>query len=375
MQTITSWLKALFAKHPGKEHQSPHTYVIAQKSIDEQKTSKYNEAFYANYFSLIADGARLKLVEAMFSLNLFALFENNTCVLERDIIAKLGLMPIRAQKWLHLLNSEHFLIKITLNNQPAYELPEQFMKRMHSSEWWAMYFFFNNWVNNANKNLADILRFGTTNSSWSWPPKTQEQAALLENWMTRTAKQTIDCILDHFNFKKINSFLDVGGGDGTMACTFATAYPHLKATVYNLPHSAELAKNNIAAKDLSDRVSVFAGNFIQDDAFPLGFDLILFARVLMDWGASTSRKLLRMAYQALPKEGLVAICEIFQDENHDTCLACEYGYIFYDDFDAQVMKSVTDYRRMLEEIGFTIVPTPPSLKEINYYCSLLLAKK
>lgn len=373
MPAITSWLKALFNQQPSNEHQAPPAYVIAAST--EAKTSKYNEAFYANYFSLIADGARLKLVEAMFSLNLFALFENTSTVLESDIIVKLGLMPARAQKWLHLLCSEHFLIKTTLNNQLAYELAEPFMRLMHSSEWWAMYFFFNNWLNNANKNLADVLRFGPLDSSWSWPPKTPEQAALLENWMTRTAKQTIDCIIDHFNFKQISSFLDVGGGDGTMACTFASAYPHLKATVYNLPHSAELAKNNIATKELSERVKVFAGDFIKEDAFPLGFDLILFARVLMDWGQSSSRKLLRMAYQALPKGGLVAICEIFQDENHDTCLACEYGYIFYDDFDAQVMKSKTDYCRMLEEIGFTIVATPPSPKKINYYCSLLLAKK
>lgn len=37
---------------------------------------------------------------------------------------------------------------------------------------------------------------------------------------------------------------------------------------------------------LQKRISVFSGDFINDEQFPAGFDLILFVRVLWDWDNS-----------------------------------------------------------------------------------------
>lgn len=379
---IMSWLKSWLTKRGGNEQQDNRIRAtVTPPNTTEAKTIHYNAAFYANYFSLIAAGARLKLVEAMFSLNLFALFDHDKCILEQDIIAKLGLMPIRAQKWLHLLSSEHFLTKVMLNNQTAYQLPEEFVQLRNSEHWWAMQFFFNSWNVAADENLTDVLHFGKVKTSVSWPPKTDAEALWLEDWMTKTATQPIQCILTSIDFTKINSLLDVGGGDGTMACAFVSAQPHLHATVFNLPKSAEMARTNIASKGLSQQVHVFAGDFINDDSFPEGFDLILFTRVMFDWDERVNRKLLKMAYQALPEGGLVAICEFYKEENNDRCLAAEYRYIFHDDFTPNVMKSAAEYRRMLEETGFTLMQAnkgmqantekPPTFS----YCSVLLARK
>ncbi len=82
-----------------------------------------------------------------------------------------------------------------------------------------------------------------------------------------------------------------------------------------------------------------------------------------------------MAYQALPKNGLVGICEFYKEDNNDICLASEYRYIFHDDFGVNVMKRASVYQNMLEKIGFTIV-LPHKVKEMHfYYCSLILARK
>lgn len=370
MKVIRSWFKTRLEQFLIPES-SPNLEPIRVK-----KNTKYDVNFYENYFSLIAAGARLKLVEAMFSLNLFALFEHESCVLESDIIKKLGLMPIRAKKWLHLLCCEHFLIPVTRSDcQQAYRLPDEFIQLMQSDRWWGMQFFFTSWIVAADENLTDVLRFGTVKTSVSWPPKTDIEVIWLEDWMARTAEQPIRCLLEEINFKKIHSLLDVGGGDGTMACAFARAHPHLNVTVYNLPKSAERARKNIESQSLSHRVSVLEGNFIEEDAFPVGFDLILFARVLFDWNEEVDRKLLRMAYLALQKTGLVAICEFYKEENNDRCLSAEYRYIFHDDFTPHVMKTAAEYQCMLEEIGFSIIRSNKEKKPAFSYCSLLLAQK
>lgn len=367
---IMSWFKSWL---PSKNEGVLQNNMDVPEVANQPEEGNYD--FYANYFSLFAEGARLKLVETMFSLNVFTLFENNYYVLEQDIIEKLGLMPLRAKKWLYLLTSEHFLRKIMIDNQPAYELPEGFIKLMHSDRWWEMQFFFSSWMVASEENLIDVLRYGKVKTSVSWPPKKHSEVLWLEDWMHRTAEQPINCILEHINFNKIKAVLDVGGGDGTMACAFATAHPHLKAAVYNLPMPAQMARRTVASKNLNDRVRVIEGNFIEENEFPKGFDLILFTRVLFDWDEATDRKLLKMAYQALPKNGFVGICEYYKEENHDRCLASEYRYIFHDDFTPNVMKTTAAYRQMLHDIGFTIIQPNDEPKPPFSYCSLILAQK
>lgn len=362
---ITSWIKTWLAKYSGKSQQQ-YPSTVKNKSASD---------FYENFFSLIASGARLKLVEAMFNLDLFTLFTNKSTLAEQEIIEKRGLMPNRARKWLHLLSSEGFLIKTNVNEQPAYQLTDGFIKLTQSDQWWALQFFFKSWNVAAEENLTDILRYGKVKTSVSWPPKTDTEVVWLEDWMMRTADQPIQCILHNIDFKKVTALLDVGGGDGTMACAFASAYPHLKATVYNLPKPAEMARETIKTKGLQQQVSVYAGDFINDSAFPEGFDLILFTRVLFDWNETVDRKLLAMAYQALSQNGLVAICEFYKEENNDRCLSAEYRYIFHDDFTPHVMKTAADYRTMLEDTGFTIINPNTDRKPAFHYCSVILARK
>lgn len=366
---IRSWLQSWFSKNQKQlEKHSLH--------CPSSETPQHTAEFYENYFSLIAAGARLKLIEAMFNLNLFALFENKAYVSEHEIIEKLGLMPNRAKKWLHLLSCEYFLIKTTIDAQTVYQLTPEFIQIIHSERWWPMQFFFNSWNVAAEENLTDVLRYGKVKTSVSWPPKTDSEVLWLEDWMMKTSEQPIECILKNIDFKHVKSLLDVGGGDGTMACAFATAHPHIKTTVYNLPKSAEMARKTITSKGLNNRVSVYEGDFIQDEALPTGFDLILFTRVLFDWNETVNRKLLKMAYDALPPNGMVAICEFYKEENNDRCLSAEYRYIFHDDFTPHVMKTAAEYRTMLEDIGFTVITTPNTKeKPVFIYCSVILARK
>ena len=369
MNRIASWIKSWVTKYRSHKNEEKQSSLVAQT------TSQKNHDFYQNYFSLIANGARLKLVEAMFNLNLFALFEKKPFILEHEIIKSLELQPIRAKKWLNLLCSEDFLIKKGQGKKVAYQLSEGFMKLTQCEHWETTKFYFSLSTVAENENLTDALRFGKVDegyANWAWPPNTQEQSAWLEDWMTKTASHSIRSLLERINFDQTNHLLDVGGGDGTVACALVTAHPHLRATVYNLPASAEIARQRIESKGLSHRVNVIEGDFIEEHTFPGRYDLILFTRVLFDWNERVNRKLLKMAYSALQKNGCVAICEFFKEDNRDICLASEYRYIFIDALDVNLMKTMAEYRSMLSDIGFSMMP----YKKINQSrSSVLLAQK
>lgn len=358
---ILSWIKARAEKR--------NTKIAANQPPSD---------FSSKLFSLMANGGRLKLMEAMFRLDFFSLFDSKITVPEEEIVAALGLEPERTQKWLHLLCDDNFLVKVKYHeNKPAYELSDNLHALKNSPIWERTKFYFFLWNEAANENLTKVLQNGEVSkgyAGWKWPPVYEEQSVMLENWMADTSVATVSCILHQVNFNKVRKFIDIGGGDGTMACAFAKKFPHVQATVYNLPIPAELARKKIAAQNLSNKVSVQDGNFIVDTEFPKGFDLILFSRILFDWNEATSRKLLKMAYDALPPNGQVVICEFFKDDKSNQCLFAEYRYLFIDDFDARVMKTYNDYVSMLTDIGFTLMPTKKNSPDALHY-SLILAKK
>lgn len=335
MNRLKSWLRAWLGETPVSD----------------------SDRFYDNYIHLIASGARLKMVEAMFNLNVFPLFANSNLVLEDDLIAHFNLHPVRAKKWLHLLACEGFLIQVKSNKRTAYKLPVGFIKLIQSHKWKPARFFFSTWGVGADENLTDVLKHGTPKTSVSWPPKTDAEVEWLEGWMTDSAGQVVDCLLDGIDFSKVRRVLDVGGGDGSVACALVRAYPHLEAAVYNLPKSAEIARRRIGEMDLSDKVKVIDGDFINEAQLPKGHDLILFNRVFFDWDEAVNRKLLLMAYRALPDGGTVGICEFYKEDKNDLCVACEYRYIFHDDFAPHVMKSAAQYHQMLRDTGFSEIRT------------------
>jgi 16S rRNA G1207 methylase RsmC len=337
-------------------------------------TFRHAVDFYALFEELVAYDAKLRLLESMFNLNVFSLFEDQPSLLESEIIHQLELSPKRARKWLHLLCEAYFLIKFhTDDGYVGYKLPEDIERFLKVEGRDALLDYFKLCMQAENEDLPKALAYGEVSkaySAWTWPPKTKEQSLLLERWMTNTAAPSIQGLLQHVDFSKVRKLLDVGGGDGTVACALVNKHPHLQATVYNLPSAVEIALENIVSQNLNQHVSVFAGDFIEEEALPSGFDLIVFTRVLFDWNKVVCEKLLRMAYEALPEEGMIVICELFKDDYKDVCLTCEYRYLFIDSLDAHVMKYYHEYHELLQKIGFKLIK-----KQSAPYCSILIAQK
>jgi len=53
-----------------------------------------------------------------------------------------------------------------------------------------------------------------------------------------TALSTIDspAVAEAYNFDGIHSIVDVGGGHGLLLATILTRNPHLKGTLFDVPH-------------------------------------------------------------------------------------------------------------------------------------------
>lgn len=162
-----------------------------------------------------------------------------------------------------------------------------------------------------------------TNRPTTWDPDKQkdlfdgEAPAMLETFweaMHSLSIFTARTLGEAIDFSSFGRLLDVGGGSAAYDIELCRRYPHLRATVYELPFVCEIAAGKIKAAGLGDRIEMAAGDFFADAAFPTGHDVILLSMILHDWDEAKDREILRKCYAALPSGGTVIISELLVDD-------------------------------------------------------------
>lgn len=104
--------------------------------------------------------------------------------------------------------------------------------------------------------------------------------------------------------------LDIAGGSGVYACSFAAHFADLEAAVMEKPPVDRIAARAIAKRGFADRVAVVAGDML-NEPLPPGYDVHLFSNVLHDWDVPIVRQLLRASAEALPPGGLLLVHDAF----------------------------------------------------------------
>lgn len=147
--------------------------------------------------------------------------------------------------------------------------------------------------------------------------------------------------------------LDCGGGDAVNAIALAEANPQLNVTVFEIAATSDIARRKIAEADLSDRVSVIAGDMFADP-FPTGFDCVMFAHQLVIWTLEENTALLRKAYDALPEGGRVVIFNSMSNDNGDGPVVAALDSVYFAALPAEggMIYSWEQHEQCLRAAGF-----------------------
>ena len=142
-----------------------------------------------------------------------------------------------------------------------------------------------------------------------------EAAEIYDRAMTAVTLQTAPGVAKHYDFRKVRTLMDVGGGHGTLLNTILQAHPHLQGLLFDLPHVVAGAHAPLAAAGLTERCTVLSGDVFVE--VPKGADAIMAKSFIHSFDDDTSVKLLRNFRDALPEEGgRVLIVEmVIPDDN------------------------------------------------------------
>ncbi len=108
------------------------------------------------------------------------------------------------------------------------------------------------------------------------------------------------------------TLLDIGGGHGTYSARLAERYPTLTATVLDLPGSAAVGRELIAAAGLGDRVLFRDGDATTAD-LGAGYDAVLCFNVVHHLAPDAAAALFRRIAGALKPGGTLAVLDVFAE--------------------------------------------------------------
>jgi hypothetical protein len=187
--------------------------------------------------------------------------------------------------------------------------------------------YFGGWVEMADKRLyagwgklTEALR---TNQPTTWDPAVQSSLfdgedpkvlALFWEAMHSLSTMTARKLGEAVDFGHSQHLLDIGGGSGAFDIELCRRYPQLRATVFDLPHVAEIAAGKVAQAGLSGRIQTAPGDFFGAAPFPADHDVHLLSMILHDWGEAKNREILRKCHAALPSGGAVIVSELLVND-------------------------------------------------------------
>ncbi len=212
--------------------------------------------------------------------------------------------------------------------------------------------------------LGEVLA-GGLDARFPWPPVTEEDVRGFERSMAAGCGPILEALTaargEVFNSRA--RWLDVGGGDGTVAEALLRADPRLSCDVFNLPAAAALVEERACAAGLADRLGSVAGDFLAEP-LPGSYDVLSFVRVLHDWPADVARALLEKAKNALPPGGRLVVCEEFRTRDR---LAIQFFWTYFllgVDACTSRLREVEWYAEALAALGFADIRVIPGVFDV-----------
>ena len=117
------------------------------------------------------------------------------------------------------------------------------------------------------------------------------------------------------DFSAHQRLLDVGGGTGSWSIAAVRSHSHLRATVLDLPVTAEIARRRVMEAGLADRIAVVAGDAMAGD-LPDGHDVFLVANLIHYWSPRDNLTLLRRIRSAASAGARLLLADFWTDPTH-----------------------------------------------------------
>jgi SAM-dependent methyltransferase len=161
--------------------------------------------------------------------------------------------------------------------------------------------------------LEEIIRSGKPPVSGNLFMNRPDLAALTLKVLHRMGQRVAPSLAEKIDLSRYQTFLDVGGGAGTFSFAFCKRYPHLQATLFDLPETLEITRINIEKEKMEHRITTSGGNF-NCDPFPGRFDVVFLSDILHYQTQEENATLFKRLYDVTVPGGTFIVKDMFLGE-------------------------------------------------------------
>jgi len=134
-----------------------------------------------------------------------------------------------------------------------------------------------------------------------------EAAAVFDGAMTSLSAREARAASDAYDFKGVETLMDVAGGHGLLLATVLRRHKRMRGVLFDLPHVASGAAATFARVGITGRVRIESGDFFRE--LPSGADAIIMKHILHDWDDDSATRILQVCHRSLGPRGKVLIVD------------------------------------------------------------------
>ena len=116
------------------------------------------------------------------------------------------------------------------------------------------------------------------------------------------------------DWTKVITILDIGAGPGTYPIALCRRFPHIQATIFDLPGTLQLTERYINEARLSERIELISGDYRRDPV-PGTYDIIFLSNIIHGEDVEKNRALMIKLGANLNPAGRIVIKDHILDEN------------------------------------------------------------
>jgi len=133
----------------------------------------------------------------------------------------------------------------------------------------------------------------------------------IEAWTSVTA----NTLPDRYDFARHQRLLDVGGGTGSYLVPILERHPQMRATLFELPPPAEIARKRLALQPTRDRIEIVEGDALFDP-LPGDHDVVLLAAVVHLFDPEKIVHLLQRVRQCVANGATLLLVDHWMNSSH-----------------------------------------------------------
>jgi hypothetical protein len=198
-------------------------------------------------------------------------------------------------------------------------------------------------------------------SVWEYRRAHPEQQVVFDAAMTAMSAGVADAVVDAYDFSRVGTVVDVGGGRGMLLSAILRACPSTRGVLFDQPDVVRAADEVLLAAGVADRCSTVGGSFFS--SVPAGGDAYLLKSVIHDWPDDESVTILRNCRNVMADTSVLLLVEQVLDVAPDPTRTA------FSDLNMLVMpggqeRTADEYAMLLSAASFQLSAVVPTASDV-----------